>query len=194
MNNDDAIRYAVEHSNQIEGEPIKGRSFDNHLRAALLARTAANCGQLLHPLILHQLLFEGLPSDSRHPIIPGQYRDVNVYVLNALGKKHRFPPFQQVPALMDVLWGALWEAQHYGRPSLKHDAVRWSFHAWFESCHPFQDGNGRVGRLLWWNLDMLAGTGITVIAFEERFAYYGRLDDWRLRHCNEPGKEAFKGS
>lgn len=199
MNSDDAIHYAVTHSNLIEREPVKGPSFDNHLRAALLARTAADAGQLLHPRILHQLLFAGLPSDPRHardprhPVAPGQYRDVDVYVMQAGGQRHRFPPHQQVPALTDGLWGALWGARHYGSHDLRKASVRWDFHAWFESIHPFPDGNGRTGRLLWWNMEMLVGTGITVIAYGERFDYYDRLDAWRLAHCNEPGMNPFKG-
>ena len=191
MNNDSALHYATEHSNRIEQEPVKGLSFDNHLRAALLARTAAEVGQLLHPRVLHQLLYEGLPSDPRHTIVPGEYRDVDVYIMQGLGKEHHFPSFQQVPALMDALWGQLWSAQHYGSPSLKQAPVRWSFHAWFESIHPFQDGNGRVGRMLWWNLEMLMGTGITVVAYEERDDYYDLLDAWRLLHGNNPSMNPF---
>lgn len=182
MNSDDALRYAVKHSNLIEREPPSGPSFDNHLRAALLARTAAEEKQLLHPRVLHTLLLEGLPSDPGHPIVPGAYRDVDVYVVQAGGQRHVFPPHQQVPALLGGLWSKLWEAQHYGRPNLRDDLVRWSFHAHFEAIHPFQDGNGRTGRLLWWNTEMLVGTAITVIAYEERHNYYERLELWRREH------------
>lgn len=188
---DDALRYATEHSNRIEREPVSGPSFDNHLRAALLARTAADAGQLLHPRVLHQLLFEGLPSDPRHTIVPGEYRDVDVYVLQAGGREHHFPLHQVVPDFMSAFHTKLWEAQHYGRPNLRDDLVRWSFHAWFESIHPFQDGNGRVGRLLWWGTEMLVGKSVTVVAYEERNAYYDRLDAWRLLHCNNPGMNPF---
>jgi len=192
MNSDDALRYATEHSNLIEGEPKTGRSFQNHLRCTLLCRTAANAGQLLHPLVLHQLLFEGLPSDPRHTIVPGEYRDVDVYIIQASGKEHHFPPHQQVPELMRTFLNVLWEAQHYGRPDLHRDPFRWWFHAWFETIHPFQDGNGRVGRMLLWNIEMLMGHSITVIAYEERNAYYNGLDEWRSIHCNTGHENPFK--
>ena len=192
MNNDSALHYATEHSNRIEQEPVKGLSFDNHLRAALLARTAADAGQLLHPRVLHQLLYEGLPSDPRHTIVPGEYRDVDVYIMQGLGKEYHFPPHGDVPDLMSTFLNELWKAQYYKRPNINQDQVRWGFHAWFETIHPFQDGNGRVGRLLWWNIEMLVGKAITVIAFEERYDYYDRLDAWRRDHCNTGYENPFR--
>ena len=192
MNNDSALHYATEHSNRIEQEPVKGMSFDTHLRAALLTRTASDAGQLLHPRVLHQLLYEGLPSDPRHPVVPGEYRDVDVYIMQGLGKEYHFPPHKKVPALMSTFLNVLWSAQHYGSPWLGHDHVRWGFHAWFETIHPFQDGNGRVGRLLWWNLEMLMGKAITVIAFEERHDYYDGRDLWRRDYCNTGHENPFR--
>lgn len=94
---------------------------------------------------------------------------------------------------MAGLWSTLWSAQHYGRPDLHQDLVRWWFHAWFEALHPFQDGkNGRIGRLLWWNMTMLVGKPIEIITCEERNAYYDRLEAWRADHCNEPGMNPFR--
>jgi len=105
--NDDLLRYATEHSNRIEGEAITGPSFENHLRATLLVRRAAEVNQLLHPRVLHQLLFEGLPINStmrpRTLIVPGEYRrrGVKVYVVQQDGREHYFPDSELVPGLMN---------------------------------------------------------------------------------------------
>jgi len=72
-----------------------------------------------------------------------------------------------------------------------HAEMRWKFHAWFESIHPFLDGNGRVGRLLWWNMAMLTNERIEVIAFEERQVYYDRLSVWREVYSNKTNMNPF---
>ena len=76
-------------------------------------------------------------------------------------------------------------AHIYAGEDLRQDSVRWNLHAWFEAIHPLIDGNGRVGRLLWWNMTMLVGAPIEVITFNERFAYYDRLEEWRKTNCNK---------
>lgn len=184
--NDDLLRYAVAHSNRIEREPTEGLSFDNHMRAVLLARTASEAGQLLHPRVLHQIIYEGLEvSGSTHPNhgphVPGQYRAINVMV-NTRDGPHVFPSAGDVPMLMREWWVALFQSWAQGSPNLNTEDVRWQFHAWFEAIHPFVDGNGRAGRASWWNTAMTTRSGLTVIAFEERYDYYDRLDAWRAQH------------
>jgi Fic family protein len=191
------LYYATEESNRIEQEPIKGRSFDNHWRATLLARTAAEEFTLLHPRVLHQLLFEGLPMPllMANEQAGGDYRPpgVTAYVQHEDGSKHVFADPRQVEALMRAWWAEWWKAWAYHDPNIQSDLVRWWFHAWFEAIHPFADGNGRVGRLLWWNMTMLAGQKIEVIGSgEERFAYYDRLEAWQRDHCNTEYMNPFK--
>lgn len=192
---DQLLYHACQESNRIEGEPLKGRSFDNHFRAALLARTAAEFQQLLHPRIVHQLLFEALPIDDdlQHLLRPGDYRPpgVNVYVRDA-GIKHVFPDAMRVPPLMDAWWDqweGYWESN---RGVLKQDLVRFWFHSWFEDIHPFHDGNGRTGRVLWWNMTMLVGKEIEIIPYEEREYYFARLRDCRAIQRNKPDMNPFR--
>jgi Fic family protein len=192
------LYYATEESNRIEQEPVKGRSFDNHWRATLLARTAAEEFTLLHPRVIHQLLFEGLPmkQDLQAIVQPGDYRPpgVNTYVQQEAGRVHAFPEGREVEALMREWWTQWWMSRHYGNPDFDSDLVRWWFHAWFEAIHPFADGNGRVGRLLWWNMTMLAGQKIEVTGSgdEERYAYYDRLEAWRRDYCNAEHMNPFR--
>lgn len=52
------------------------------------------------------------------------------------------------------------------------------FHAWFESIHPFADGNGRTGRMIMnWMLIKLGHPPIVVFE-EDRNVYYDALEDF----------------
>ncbi len=182
---------ACQESNRIEGESITGLSFNNHYRAALLARTSATHKQLLHPLVLHQLLFEDIPigEEFQQVLKLGDYRPMgmNVYVKQEDGSNHRFPDSMRVPALMEAWW-----AEWCNSPDIDSSLVRWWFHAWYEAIHPQYDGNGRVGRLLWWNMTMIAGQELDVISYDGRVSYYRCLEAWRADHCNKPDMNPFR--
>lgn len=188
----DLLRHATEQSNRIEQEPVKGKSFDNHWRATLLCRRAAEHGQVIHPCVLHQLLFEGIPINSPPQLSlllePGAYREFDVAVNLGGGKTHTFAPHADLTILMDEWWQEYLKILEVGKVfaaiDLRQDHIRWDFHAWFEAIHPFPDGNGRVGRMLWWNMAMLVGVTIEVVTYEERYAYYDRLEQWREAHSN----------
>lgn len=199
---DTQLYCATEQSNLIEREPLTGISFDNHLRAAVACRTAATCGQLLHPRVLQQLLFSEIPRKNQPgieigpPCDDGNYRTLNVYVHQSAGRVHTFPPPTDIPALMDEWWSI---AELYQPSALPVRPPRagltarlWDFHAWFESIHPFIDGNGRTGRLLWWSMMMLGDVDLDIITYENRLAYYDRLEVWREINCNKPLMNPFK--
>ncbi len=84
----------------------------------------------------HEVLMTGLMEQ------PGQYRRKGVGVMGAGGEiKHMAPPPELVPAQMKNLFNWLSKTD-------THPLVAGSvFHYEFEFIHPFEDGNGRIGRL-----------------------------------------------
>ncbi len=52
------------------------------------------------------------------------------------------------------------------------------FHQRFEAIHPFQDGNGRVGRLIMFKECLANGFVPFIITDELKFFYYRGLQQW----------------
>ena len=52
------------------------------------------------------------------------------------------------------------------------------FHHRFESIHPFQDGNGRVGRLIMFRECLRLGYVPFIITDDLKFFYYNGLRNW----------------
>lgn len=156
------LGHAVRESNKIEGVPNMGLYLDNHLRAVDMCRVAARAGQLLHPRVLHLVIFEHLelPDGSE----AGRYRECMVRV-----GKHVPPRPEEVPGQMIRWWKEVTEGE----------VDPWDAHAWFEAIHAFVDGNGRTGRLLYWSMQMLKKEPIEVIEAGSRLVYYQRLEEWR---------------
>lgn len=55
-----------------------------------------------------------------------------------------------------------------------------AFHVRFERIHPFQDGNGRVGRALMFRESLRQGILPFIIHDENKAMYYKALGDWHL--------------
>ena len=60
------------------------------------------------------------------------------------------------------------------------DIIR--FHRDFEAIHPFQDGNGRIGRLIMFKECLRAGIVPFIITDREKFLYYNGLAKWEESH------------
>ncbi|MCY4222282.1 MAG: Fic family protein [Thiotrichales bacterium] len=83
----------------------------------------------------HEILMSGLLD------APGRYRRGNVAVAGAGEVHHIGPPADRVPHLMGDLLSWVGETD-------EHPLITSSiFHYEFEFIHPFEDGNGRMGRL-----------------------------------------------
>jgi Fic family protein len=86
-------------------------------------------------LAAHDLLMAGLVDQT------GRFRSGGVGIQRGVEVVHIAPPPEQVPALMDDLLAWLEKTDEH---PLVASCV---FHYEFEFIHPFEDGNGRVGRL-----------------------------------------------
>ncbi len=88
-----------------------------------------------HLLNAHQIMMTGLLDK------PGEFRVGGVGVMDGKEVIHVAPPAKQVPKLMQNL--LVWL-----RACDEHPLIASSiFHYEFEFIHPFEDGNGRIGRL-----------------------------------------------
>ena len=88
---------------------------------------------------LHFICFKGTK------IFAGKLRNIEVVIKNSLGIiVHRGAPFKEVESLMKEL------IQWYNENKKKYPPLLLAsiVHNQFEKIHPFQDGNGRIGRLL----------------------------------------------
>ncbi len=90
---------------------------------------------------------------------------------NVVGGRETTKP-KDVPAQMK----ALLDAYNAKREVTIHDII--AFHAAFEQIHPFQDGNGRVGRLIALKECLRFGIVPFLIEDSKKAFYYRGLSEW----------------
>lgn len=88
---------------------------------------------------LHARLLKGVRGEEKHS---GNFRNKQVYI----GAKARFVP-PPPHALTDCL-EALIAVAHNPDPQIDPLILAFMIHYQFETIHPFEDGNGRIGRVL----------------------------------------------
>lgn len=124
-------------------------------------------------LYSHKLLMQDLPGSDKIKV--GEYRDLIVGVGGRI-----CPEPDEIPELMNNLI--------LDFNSMDHDTLE--MHYRFEIIHPFQDGNGRIGRLLY--LYDLIRRGLPVKNFldnfegdtfdEKRYNYYRAIDNFNNKN------------
>jgi Fic family protein len=158
-----------------EGITIKGKNLQEHLEAKNheeamhflfdIVNKKDNVN-LSHHLIrqLHQLVVKDTEKK-----IAGNYRNTDVRIL---GSKHKPPSGYQVQEEMDQFLKWLTTENKKQHPVILAALA----HHRFVAIHPFEDGNGRTGRLLMNLLLMRKGYPIAVILKNDRSKYYKALD------------------
>ena len=140
----------------------------NHFRCIDLIIDRAQ-DRLSEPLIkeIHRILKTGT-SDSRKAWFKvGDYKQLP----NEVGGNATCPP-EEVHTRMKELLSA------YNAKSSKSLDDIIDFHQQFETIHPFQDGNGRVGRLVLFKECLANGIVPFIITEELKLFYYRGLREW----------------
>ncbi len=116
-------------------------------------------------LAAHEMLMAGLLD------FPGRFRRMGVGVFGGGEVHHVAPPADRVPALMESLLS--WLHRTHEHPLIASSV----FHYEFEFIHPFEDGNGRMGRL-WQTLilarwkPLFAYVPVESLVYSRQSAYY----------------------
>lgn len=119
-------------------------------------------------LAAHKTIMAGLVSR------PGHYRSGSVGIAQGATVVHLAPPATRVPGLMNDLLA--WVKRTDTHPLIASCV----FHYEFEFIHPFEDGNGRLGRL-WQTLmlsqwkPMMAWLPVETVIRERQAQYYAAL-------------------
>ena len=126
---------------------------------------------------LHMLCFEGSKPFA------GRFRDVEVVIRNGKGEiVHRGVPVSQLDAALKDMVGWYRKNKKKFKPLLLAAIM----HNQFEEIHPFQDGNGRVGRLLL-NFILLRNRYPPInISFEDRGECYHTLQEYHNSNDLKP--------
>ena len=141
-------------SNAIEGE-YSSEALEDAERAWFYCINASRPLKMRTMLTIHRLLLEHL-----NPKIAGKLRKCNVYV-----GERMCAPHQDVELLL-YRWFDKWEYA-YGKKNIK------KAHIEFEKIHPFEDGNGRIGRIIMNMQRLTQGLPLLIIhQGEEQMEYY----------------------
>lgn len=122
--------------------------------------------------LLHRTLKSGTSDSRKEWFAVGEYKKLP----NEVGGRSTTPPEQVAEKMRERLR----QYAQKDRPTLK-DLI--DFHYQFESIHPFQDGNGRVGRLLLFKECLRYDIVPFIIDEELKLFYYRGLHEWKT----EPG-------
>lgn len=123
-----------------------------------------------HLLMAHKLLMSGLVKNA------GKYRSGQVGIFKGTKVSHMAPPAKQVPHLMRELFNFL--KKDKVTPLIIKACI---FHYELEFIHPFEDGNGRMGRL-WQQLLLMQQSPVfeyistETIIHEKQKEYYSALE------------------
>ncbi len=140
----------------------------NHFRCIDLVIDSA--GQMLsEPFIktLHRTLKNGTSDSRKDWFAVGEYKKIP----NEVGGRDTTAP-EEVSTEMKQLLAS------YNRKPDKTLEDLIAFHVAFESIHPFQDGNGRVGRLILFKECLKNGIVPFIIDEDLKLFYYRGLHEW----------------
>ncbi|AYL96309.1 Fic family protein [Mucilaginibacter celer] len=126
---------------------------------------------LVEPYDVPAQTADGMPTKKR--IIPGVYKTTANHVQTATGETHYYATPEETPAKMRELMEWYYEVD--SNADVHPVVVAALFHHKFVEIHPFDDGNGRLSRILM-NLVLLKkGYPPVVVKMDDRRNYYSLL-------------------
>ena len=117
---------------------------------------------------LHFTLKSGTSDSRKDWFAVGEYKKLP----NEVGGRSATAPELVAPQMKELLAA-------YGSSSQKNLEDLLEFHYAFESIHPFQDGNGRVGRLLLFKECLRNNIVPFIITDDLKMFYYRGLHEWK---------------
>ena len=131
---------------------------------------------LVEPYDIKTQTADGLPTTKR--IALGEYKTLPNHVKTATGEIHYYSTPEETPAKMQELME--WYAEASANPEIHPVVIAALFHHRFVSIHPFDDGNGRLSRILMNLILMQNGFPPVIIIWSDSQDYYsllGRADN-----------------
>lgn len=126
---------------------------------------------LKEPYEIDALTPEGQP--TKRLITTGQYKSQPNNVKTSTGEIYYYTPPDQVKPEMSDLIDWFREAENAGEHPI---VIAATFHYRFVRIHPFDDGNGRMARLLMNMILIKHGYTVAIIAIQERNRYIESLE------------------
>lgn len=120
--------------------------FNNHTRSIMYGSDYLRNNPFSHSFIknLHKQIMDGIVPPEKQKTL-GRYKEQDNKIVNSEGTLiFTPPPYTETKKYMDELIGFMNNTADGINPLIKAAIM----HSQFESIHPFDDGNGRVGRLL----------------------------------------------
>ena len=117
---------------------------------------------------LHFILKNGTSDARKEWFAVGEYKRMP----NEVGGNETTPPGEVHPEMKKLI------EKYRKKAKLNFDDLL-NFHYEFERIHPFQDGNGRVGRLILFKECLRLGITPFIIDEDLKLFYYRGLHEWK---------------
>lgn len=184
----DVIEDVINEENERKNEKVFTEA-SNHTKALHYGATYLNQNNFTHSLIkdLHKIMLTGIVSENKTHTL-GNYKENDNYIVNSVGTVVFNPPsYIETKKYMDELIDFMNDTKIDINPLIKTAII----HSQFESIHPFDDGNGRVGRLLIslclykFKVIKMPFFYISEAISQNKIVYYNKLTDSRKNNYTE---------
>lgn len=137
---------------------------------------------------LHFILKSGTTDSQKSWFRVGDYKQLE----NEVGGSETTKPAEVATAIKALL------KEYNSKSKINFDDIL-DFHVRFESIHPFQDGNGRIGRLIMFKECLKHNIVPFIITEELKMYYYRGIKNWKdergyLRDTCLTGQDAMKAT